>query len=240
MHDKIKEIAKLFLYLPLKSELGGLFVNHPFTNSYAWYNQETKKLMNLQIPEVYNQWVEFMATLIDNTADIRQIVMLMNDNYSFAFLKHIRKYLTDKELGYCLARALMKSEGVYDSDIFTSSQLIKLILKADKSELMEESELDTFNSLESKLTVYRGVNGRDRKSGKVGVDFWKGLSWTSDYKTAEWFAKRFVLGENKVECVVYEAEIPRELVLAVFEGEDEVLVDVRKLSKDMIIRHVLD
>lgn len=52
------------------------------------------------------------------------------------------------------------------------------------------------------------------------------MSWTLDPKTAVWFAHRF--GE---EGTVYEAQIDRKYVYALFKGrnESEVIVDPRYL-----------
>ena len=56
------------------------------------------------------------------------------------------------------------------------------------------------------------------------------LSWTLDRKTADWFAHRF--GE---EGTVYEAQIRKEHILALFTGrnESEVIVDPRHLEQIM-------
>ena len=56
------------------------------------------------------------------------------------------------------------------------------------------------------------------------------MSWTLDRKTADWFAHRF--GE---EGTVYEAQIRKEHILALFTGrnESEVIVDPRHLEQIM-------
>ena len=53
------------------------------------------------------------------------------------------------------------------------------------------------------------------------------MSWTLEQKTAEWFAHRF--GEDGT---VYEAQIPKQYIYALFNGrgEAEVIVDPKCLT----------
>lgn len=74
---------------------------------------------------------------------------------------------------------------------------------------MTEDEIETLRSLPETVSVYRGVTSYN--AGKV-----KALSWTLDQKVAQWFANRF--GENGT---VYEAEISKEHILALFKGRNE-------------------
>ena len=77
--------------------------------------------------------------------------------------------------------------------------------------------------LQHTVTVYRGVTPYNAKNIRA-------LSWTLDRKTADWFAHRF--GE---EGTVYEAQIRKEHILALFTGrnESEVIVDPRHLEQIM-------
>lgn len=86
---------------------------------------------------------------------------------------------------------------------------------------MDEEELREFSELDDTVTVYRGVTSHNAKNTKA-------LSWTLDRKTAEWFAHRF--GE---EGTVYEAQIDKEHICALFTGrnESEVIVDPRYLRE---------
>ena len=88
---------------------------------------------------------------------------------------------------------------------------------------MNQEERAAYKSLEDIVTVYRGVTSYNVKNVKA-------LSWTLDRDTAEWFAHRF--GE---EGTVYEAQIPKEHILAYFNGrnESEVVVDPKYLEQIM-------
>ena len=88
---------------------------------------------------------------------------------------------------------------------------------------MNEEECAAYRSLENPVTVYRGVTSYNAKNIKA-------LSWTLDRDTAEWFAHRF--GE---EGAVYKAQIPKEHILAYFNGrnESEVVVNPQYLEQIM-------
>lgn len=68
------------------------------------------------------------------------------------------------------------------------------------------------------MTLYRGCT----------PERLNGMSWTTDLKTAQWFAKRF--GD---EGEVYQIEIPSEFVLAKIDGRKEAEVVVDTLALDM-------
>ena len=74
--------------------------------------------------------------------------------------------------------------------------------------------------MDDTVTIYRGVTSHNQTNIKA-------LSWTLDRDKAEWFAHRF--GENGT---VYEAQIDKENILALFNGrnEAEVIVDPRHLK----------
>ena len=87
--------------------------------------------------------------------------------------------------------------------------------------LMDEDDYQRFVGLDEVVTVYRGVTSMNAKNIKA-------LSWTLDRDTAEWFAHRF--GENGT---VYEAQIQKKYIYALFTGrnESEVIVDPKHLMK---------
>ena len=88
---------------------------------------------------------------------------------------------------------------------------------------MDEEERTAHQALEDTVTVYRGVTPYNAKNIRA-------LSWTLDRKTADRFAHRF--GEDGT---VYEAQIRKEHILALFTGrnESEVIVDPRHLEQIM-------
>ena len=91
--------------------------------------------------------------------------------------------------------------------------------QAELHELMHEDELRQYEELDDTVTVYRGVTSHNAKNIKA-------LSWTLDREKAEWFAHRF-----NEDGTVYEAEIDKQHILALFNGrnESEVIVDPKFL-----------
>ncbi len=89
----------------------------------------------------------------------------------------------------------------------------------DPQMLMDEEERGLFQSLDDVVTVYRGVTSYNAQNVKA-------LSWTLNREVAEWFAHRF--GQNGT---VYEAQVKKENIYAVFLGrnEEEVIVDPERL-----------
>ena len=89
--------------------------------------------------------------------------------------------------------------------------------------LMDAEELMQLQEMDDTVTIYRGVTSHNQKNIKA-------LSWTLDRDKAEWFAHRF-----DEEGTVYEAQIDKENILALFNGrnEAEVIVDPRYLKNIM-------
>ena len=84
---------------------------------------------------------------------------------------------------------------------------------------MKQDEYEQFQELGDTVTVYWGVTSYNAKN-------LKGLSWTLNPETAEWFANRF--GEDGT---VYEAQIKKSHVYALFSGRNasEIIVDPKYL-----------
>ena len=102
-------------------------------------------------------------------------------------------------------------------------ELVALFRSVSPEFLMDEEERTAHQALEDTVTVYRGVTPYNAKNIRA-------LSWTLDRKTADRFAHRF--GEDGT---VYEAQIRKEHILALFTGrnESEAIVDPRHLEQIM-------
>lgn len=90
---------------------------------------------------------------------------------------------------------------------------------------MDEQEYKVYKDFPECLTVYRGVAINRNPHG---------LSWTTDYSKAEWFAHRYDTGSE--EGYLLKADISRSNILAYFDsrGESEVVVNVFELNKNSI------
>lgn len=85
---------------------------------------------------------------------------------------------------------------------------------------MDEAEQAQLAELDDTVTVYRGVT-------TINSDNLLALSWTLDYETADWFARRF-----DEDGTVYKAQIDKEHIFALFNGRDEseVVLDPKYLK----------
>ena len=132
-----------------------------------------------------------------------------------------RNALSEKDLGQLLSTAWTQEECPNQDCNVSKRELVALFRSVPPESLMDEEERAAHQALEDTVTVYRGVTPYNAKNIRA-------LSWTLDRKTADWFAHRF--GE---EGTVYEAQIRKEHILALFTGrnESEVIVDPRHLDQ---------
>lgn len=100
------------------------------------------------------------------------------------------------------------------------TQLTGMFRHSDPAALMDEAEQAQLAELDDTVTVYRGVT-------TINSDNLLALSWTLDYETADWFARRF-----DEDGTVYKAQIDKEHIFALFNGRDEseVVLDPKYLK----------
>lgn len=91
------------------------------------------------------------------------------------------------------------------------TQLTEMFRHSDPAALMDEAEQAQLAELDDTVTVYRGVT-------TINSDNLLALSWTLDYETADWFARRF-----DEDGTVYKAQIDKEHIDATLH--DRRLVD---------------
>ena len=160
---------------------------------------------------------------IDSAENVHQIFVLLNPPYYLTFIKFAAPALSGKDLGRLLSTAWTQEECPNQDCNVSKRELVALFRSVPPESLMDEEERAAHQALEDTVTVYRGVTPYNAKNIRA-------LSWTLDRKTADWFAHRF--GE---EGTVYEAQIRKEHILALFTGrnESEVIVDPRHLEQIM-------
>ncbi|WIB65891.1 hypothetical protein [Curtobacterium sp. MCBD17_040] len=95
----------------------------------------------------------------------------------------------------------------------------------DNGEYLRDAQVRPLTDLPELLTLYRGATQQHAV----------GMSWTDDLDRARWFAGRFndVGGSTGV---VWTVTVPRELVLARFDGrgEREYVLDVTMFGEDEV------
>ena len=222
--ESVKNIAKSLLKVPiLETEYSPIIVSHPFTKCGIVTILDGEDFSQLDITknqESLNKWQAQMIKQIDESHNAHFVYYLLNDSYRLMFLNDVSKYLSIDEFSDLLGDAWVTSEYANLDENVTKQQLLKLFKSADKSKLMSEDELETFNDFDGELVIYRGV-------GSINKNNIKALSWTTNFGKAKWFAERWGNGGK-----VYSATISKENILAYFnrKNEDEVIVDFNALQ----------
>jgi hypothetical protein len=98
-------------------------------------------------------------------------------------------------------------------------RLVKIFERANTQLMMDDEEKHVYANFPETVTIYRGT--QDKKA-KV-----RGLSWTTNYETADRFCTRWKMGTGNL----YSADIRKKDILLYTNGrnENEVVVNPRKL-----------
>ena len=222
--ESVKNIAKSLLRVPiLETEYSPMIVSHPFTKCGIVTLLNGEEFCQLDItksPDALKKWQAQMERQIDESHNAHFVYYLLNDSYRLMFLNDVAKFLSTEEFSDLLGDAWVTSEYANLDANVSKQQLLKLFKSADKSKLMSEDELETFEDLDDEIVVYRGV-------GSLNKNNIKALSWTTSFGKAKWFSERYGKGGK-----IYTATINKENVLAYFDrkNEDEVIVDFTALQ----------
>ena len=157
-----------------------------------------------------------------NEWDVSKLFAMTNEPYRLTMLKYTKEYMDIETFSNCLEYAWVSSENPNGDVNCHLPEIIRWFKTANKKYLMDEEDYKVWANLPETITVYRGV-AIGRKAN--------GLSWTPDYKKAEWFAHRY--DTEKKKGYVKKATIPKEYTLAYFNtrNEDEIVVDISKIRK---------
>ena len=221
---RVKLVAHTLLDVQIQeTALSPVIVSHPFTNSgiSALRNEDG----SLSMVDLINnsddctRWRRKVGEQIDSAENVHQIFVLLNPPYYLTFIKFAASALSEKDLGQLLSIAWTQEECPNQDCNVSKRELVALFQSVSPESLMDEEERGLFQSLDDVVTVYRGVTSYNAQNVKA-------LSWTLNREVAEWFAHRF--GQNGT---VYEAQVKKENIYAVFLGrnEEEVIVDPERL-----------
>ena len=221
---KLKVLAHTFLELDIEpTKISPLVVKHPFTdNGIVGIRKEDGNITVADLtsdPTSLRVWREQCGRLIDNAEKPFEIFQMITNPYKLAFLKHAAPFLSEQDTALFLSQAWIIAEAPNSDPNLTKRELLTLFRSVDPQRLMDEEEYGVFRGLDDVVTVYRGVTSYNAKNVKA-------LSWTLNRDTAEWFAHRY--GEDGT---VYEAQIEKKHICAVFLGrnEAEVIVEPKHL-----------
>lgn len=221
---KLKALAHSFLELDIQpTKMSPLVVKHPFTDSGIVGLR--KEDGNIAVADLTSDsaslqaWREQCGRLIDEAEKPFELFQMITKPYKLGFLKYAAPFLSEQDTALFLSQAWIITEAPNADRNLSKRELLALFRSVDPQKLMDEEEYGLFRSLDDVVTVYRGVTSYNAQNVKA-------LSWTLNRDTAEWFAHRF--GE---QGTVYEAQIPKERICAIFLGrnEAEVIVDPKHL-----------
>lgn len=156
---------------------------------------------------------------IDNAKNLFRCMHIINKGNRFDYLNFLHKYevITDQECADMVYFIWTLQERFHECGM-AKTKLIRFMKMADK----EISLPDSIEKLsdDDMVTIYRGV----------GVNSYKGLSWTTDKNVAEWFAKRFKTDGDK--GYVFTGRVHKKDIIGLFNSrnEQEVVCDYRKVK----------
>ena len=224
-------MAKLFLYYDIaETEFSPMVIQHPIfesANFTTMENGEFKIVNILEDADALKKIQERYSQRIDNAKELLEIYAIIRKAYRLTFLKFVQDYLSDIDFAVFLADGWVSSENPNDDANVSLRTFVSWFRRADKKHLMTKEDYKVYKELPQAFRVYRGVGvGRNPK----------GLSWTQNLSTAEWFAKRFDRGSKK--GYIQTAVAKKSDALAYFNtrGEDEVVVNSFNLKIEIISR----
>lgn len=215
--DKVRTVAIDFANLPIEqNEEIPFLVSHPFLNTVVTVipTKNGKEMINVLEENNEGRFKAAIISQLKKTNSLVRFFLLLNNAYRFTFLDHIQKYLSDDDLGSCLRYIWEDGEYLNSGTVFTKKQLVSLFRRSSKNTLMDEEELPIYQGLPNRITVYRGTNSVNSEDPKV-------FSWTLSCDMAEWYADRF---EDDVHNV-FQAELPKDGVLAYFSTDEEIIAN---------------
>lgn len=204
-------------------------VSHPFTNCVMTAIMDENnncKFVDLRKKEDCDLWKNYIKQVVNKAKNSFCIMTYLNTAYYLTWFKFVCEYFSKDVFSKIFRDVWILSENP-NSDVNVSlKESISYFKKADKKILMDDSEYEKFENFQKGLTVYRGV-AVDRNPN--------GLSWTTSFSKAEWFANRFNRDTKKgyIQKLVIK---DKRNILAYFatRGEEEVVVDTFK-EKDFEI-----
>lgn len=223
----VRDIARTLLHVEFSPASMPFIIHHPFTNSNPLcYMDENKNIVfaDAFLPEDEPKrqiWRKMMEQEIDESNLVR-ILNLVNRPYRLYFLYLCRNRLSERDMGSCLAATWSHIEYISTDSNLNSQKIISLFHSADRTTLMSDEEQAYIDSLPDVVTLYRGVTtiNRNRK---------KAMSWTTDRKIAEWFAKRF----DSPYKAIWTIQIPKSRILCYFDnGEKECVINLYRYNTD--------
>lgn len=227
--NEVKGIAEFLLNLSfVKTEYWPLVVQHPFTNSgYFSYRDEQGDWKGGELEEgtpTYEAFIAQKKELIKQASSPSALASWINKPWRAFFADMISVFCSPKDLSPVVQMALLETEYLNCDKNCSPADLIRLTKACDKKVLMGD-DYEAYEALPETVKVYRGVTSFNEKNNKA-------ISWTTDFETAKWFAKRY---NSMSTGKVFSAEIPKKHLLAYFSYENTAILEPRYLKNIMVV-----
>lgn len=221
--DACRDVALMLLYAGSFEPIIDCtpICSHTFTNTtvVVLKGEDGKPAM----ADIYNdldareKWYDLIKGFIME-GDFGRIYALFNKPYRMLFVNLCKPHMAKWHFSQMLADVWVDSENPNQDINVKLRESIKNFKYADKEFLMTHSDYVKYQNIPNEITLYRGVSvGREQK----------GLSWTADRKTAEFFANRY--GEG----YVLEHTFKKEDIYCYLNtrGEDEYVCNTSFMNK---------
>ena len=223
----IKSASKALLYaVSIRCDNPFGIISHPFTNN-VMVMDENHQIVKISDPNICTEWKNMIAKRIEESS-LDRIYMMINKPWRITWLKYVEQYMTDSDFAAYLSDAYVSEEMPNLNPNVPVNTLIQWFKRASKKDLMDQEEYDLWLNLPDTVELYRGTSHEGTE---------RGISWTSEYATAEWFANRFATDEHPAR--IYKVIANKQNCLCYFgnRGEYEIILDVDSI-KDKIIQIV--
>lgn len=225
--NKMKRMAECFLYIEPEAVSSVPFlVQHPIFESNPVVIPSDGGIEAVDVLEDHAGLArlrQLYRTQIEDCTQPFHLYIFIRKSYRLCYLRHCKPYLSKADFSRLFADAWVCSENPNQDINVPLSMAVRWFREADKRVLMNQEDYDVFSNISEQVRVFRGVAvGRNAK----------GLSWTQNLKTAEWFAHRF--DTDTKQGYVETAVAKKSDILAYFNtrNEDELVVDTKKLKRE--------
>lgn len=218
----IKENSKILLHLkPIANKEMPFIIHHPFISQnpapFREHNGSLKFVDIFKDKKEFNELIEQLESNIDMADSFEDILMMVNKPYKLLFFKVNNNYISKESYNNCLKEIWCQTEFPNADVNVSTDESLSMFKNCDKKLIMTKAEMLKLKSLPDEVTIYRGTHKKNN---------FKALSWTDDYQSALWFAKRF--DDNGY---VLQANIKKEDIVAFFNNrnEKEMIIDFNKI-----------
>lgn len=221
--NEVKNIARCMARLDIgETAFSPAIIQHPILESAIVQLDGRNNLVNILEDDVaYVEMIEQLDRKISDCDNLYSVYSIFRSAYKLTFIRFVMDFLSVDDMSKLLADAWVVEENPNQDTNVSVAMVTRWFRKANKRVLMTDEDYAVYESLEPEIEVYRGVAvGRNPK----------GLSWTTDFENAKWFAGRFNSGSKM--GYIQKATVRKENVLAYFNtrSEDEIVANIKDMK----------